>query len=151
MSDGHSITSSPARVWQTTRAAKQVHDELVAAGVAIVAQLDGAAARDKAHFMTSIAQALAFPDYFGANWDAFDECLDDLHWQDKAIVLVIDHADDLLAAATNDRALLFESIGQSFAPNPDLPNSSFKVVLVAPKDAPIVALAAQSSPVAHLS
>ena len=149
MSEGKSIASSTARIVQTTRAPSA--DALTDAGVAVVATLDGAAARDKAHFMAAVAKALSFPDYFGANWDAFEECLDDLHWQNQSIVLIIDHADKLLADAANDREILFKIVGESFAPNPELPHSSFKLVLVAAKDAPIVALAAQSTPVDHLA
>ena len=34
-------------------------------------------------------QVLSFPDYFGRNWDAFDECMRDLSWiKDKRIAVV---------------------------------------------------------------
>ena len=35
-------------------------------------------ARDKNAFLDAIADALAFPEYFGHNWDAFYDCLTDL-------------------------------------------------------------------------
>lgn len=35
-------------------------------------------ARDKNAFLNAIAGALAFPEYFGHNWDAFYDCLTDL-------------------------------------------------------------------------
>ncbi|MGA2263605.1 MAG: barstar family protein [Acidobacteriota bacterium] len=31
-------------------------------------------------FLRAAAEALRFPHYYGANWDAFEECLRDLEW-----------------------------------------------------------------------
>lgn len=42
--------------------------------------LDGNTISDKATFLRACAQAMAFPAYFGHNWDALDECLTDLAW-----------------------------------------------------------------------
>lgn len=42
--------------------------------------LDGRQARDKASFLHSAAAAMSFPDDAGRNWDAFEECLNDLAW-----------------------------------------------------------------------
>ena len=36
----------------------------------------GASTKEEVH--DRIAQALGFPDYYGRNWDAFDECIHDL-------------------------------------------------------------------------
>ncbi len=46
----------------------------------------------KAAMLKAIAKELAFPDYFGANWDALEECLTDLSWLDGDAVLLIDRA-----------------------------------------------------------
>lgn len=40
--------------------------------------LAGATAKDAV--LTRIAQALAFPHWFGGNWDALEDCLSDLSW-----------------------------------------------------------------------
>lgn len=44
----------------------------------------------KEALLKSVGDALGFPDYFGLNWDALDECLMDLSWLDnRKIVLVL--------------------------------------------------------------
>jgi hypothetical protein len=40
--------------------------------------VDASRVRDKAGFMRALAGALTLPDYFGANWDALEECLADM-------------------------------------------------------------------------
>lgn len=36
--------------------------------------------KNKNELLATAGAALGFPDYFGHNWDAFDECLNDLAW-----------------------------------------------------------------------
>ena len=56
-----------------------------------IAVLDGEAAGSRAGFFTEIARELAFPDYFGRNWDAVYDCLTDLNWLPaEGYVLVFD-------------------------------------------------------------
>ncbi|GAA4363009.1 hypothetical protein GCM10023088_05340 [Actinomadura verrucosospora] len=57
------------------------------------AAVDGHACRTRAAFFREAARALAFPDYFGHNWDAFLDCLRDL---DRP-ALTVARADELLA------------------------------------------------------
>ena len=57
----------------------------------VVAVLDGEAAGSRAGFFTEIARELAFPDYFGKNWDAVYDCLTDLNWLPaEGYVLIFD-------------------------------------------------------------
>ena len=42
--------------------------------------LDGREICDKQSFLHKVAEAMKFPDYFGYNWDALDECITDLDW-----------------------------------------------------------------------
>lgn len=119
-----------ARIRRSQSDAATVAAELAAARVDVVARLDGAEARDKPRFMAAVARALQFPDYFGCNWDAFDECLAELQWQNKSIVLIIDHADELLLDAPNHFQLLSMSISDAFPANPELPRASFEIVMI---------------------
>jgi RNAse (barnase) inhibitor barstar len=36
---------------------------------------------DKESFLHSISRALDFPEWFGGNWDALEDCLSDLSWR----------------------------------------------------------------------
>lgn len=44
----------------------------------------------KSAMLEAVAKALAFPDWFGFNWDALEECLADLSWHEGAIALLFD-------------------------------------------------------------
>ena len=47
--------------------------------------------------INELGSALSFPDYFGRNWDAVDECLQDLSWiQGSEVVVFVLDADRLL-------------------------------------------------------
>lgn len=58
----------------------------------LVPVLDAEGLKDKASLLTAIGHALDFPDYYGANWDALEECLGDLSWRTGPVWLVIQHA-----------------------------------------------------------
>lgn len=64
--------------------------------------LDGRGLTKREHLLAAIGRALDFPDYYGQNWDALEECLNDLSWRDGPTQLRIEHADaipaDLLAS-----------------------------------------------------
>src|SRR6187399_1498001 len=42
--------------------------------------IKGRQCKTPASLFAEFAQAMKFPDYFGHNWDAMDECLADLEW-----------------------------------------------------------------------
>lgn len=52
--------------------------------------------RSKEVLFATFAELLKFPDYFGNNWDAFDECIQDLSWLPNGPV-VVKHDDIPLA------------------------------------------------------
>lgn len=43
----------------------------------------------KTALFRALVPELALPDYFGANWDALEECLKDLSWIEKKTVAIV--------------------------------------------------------------
>lgn len=63
----------------------------------LVPVLDGRTLNDKAELLAALGRALDLPDYYGGNWDALEECLNDLSWREGPLWLVLRHADALSA------------------------------------------------------
>ncbi|MGH8692277.1 MAG: barstar family protein [Burkholderiales bacterium] len=64
---------------------------------------------DKAALLQNIAKALDFPDWFGGNWDALEDCLTDLSWRDApGYVLLFDET-----KASDERGVLIDVLGSS--------------------------------------
>lgn len=45
--------------------------------------------RDKTELLRAIAAALEFPDYFGMNWDALNDCLTDMSWRNATGYVIL--------------------------------------------------------------
>jgi hypothetical protein len=76
------------------------------------ARVDGAQIGSENELFAALAEALSFPDWFGANWDALLDCLRDLGGGEQrpaAVTLVVEEADVLLANAPRAGALLIET------------------------------------------
>jgi hypothetical protein len=79
----------------------------------------------KTAMLKAVSKALKFPDYFGHNWDAMEECLTDMSWHAGAVVLLIEKAAipeaeapkdwTVLLAILADSARYWQAEGRSFA------------------------------------
>jgi len=62
-------------------------------------RVDLAGVRGKQELLDAIARELAFPEWFGSNWDALEDCLTDLSWcVASGYVLVLENANGFAAA-----------------------------------------------------
>lgn len=78
---------------------------------AVVRMLRGKRCATKRGLFQEWGAALQFPYYFGENWDAFEECINDLEWLPaRAYILAVTHADRLLSEGP-DLATLVQILG----------------------------------------
>lgn len=67
----------------------------------------------KRAMLETVAQALSFPDYFGFNWDALEECLQDLSWLEGGVALLIDDAAMPESVAPKDWGVLLDILADT--------------------------------------
>jgi RNAse (barnase) inhibitor barstar len=65
--------------------------------------------------LAGIARAFDFPDYFGGNWDALEECLSDMSWRDGPIILLIEHAEAIPDALIATLREVFSQMAEQWA------------------------------------
>ncbi|BCD22139.1 hypothetical protein BC30090_1036 [Bacillus cereus] len=59
--------------------------------------IDGSKCMDMNGLFSEFSKKMNFPDYFGGNWNAFDECINDLSWlTSEQYVILISKTDKLL-------------------------------------------------------
>ena len=112
-------------------------DEIVdaALGSALrVSRIDLTGAIDKQALMQRIAGALQFPTWFGANWDALEDCLGDLTWcKAGGHVLLFEGAPDLPA---DERGILLDILASAAANWRERGRPFFAVFLDGPAELP---------------
>lgn len=68
-----------------------------------VYRIDLSQAQDKAGLLDAIAKALHFPDWFGHNFDALADCLNDFAWRPaEGYLVLLDHCDGIHGRAESD-------------------------------------------------
>ena len=76
--------------------------------------LDGADIHDKRQFLNRTAAALSFPDYFGNNWDAFEDCLTDMSWHETdGFLILYDHFEAFAKHAPDQFKIALEILRDS--------------------------------------
>lgn len=76
--------------------------------------LNGRALATKAQFLTASARAMDFPSYFGHNWDAFEESLNDLTWAPaQGYLVVFDGAGHFAQAQPDEFAVALDILRES--------------------------------------
>jgi RNAse (barnase) inhibitor barstar len=97
-----------------------------------VAVISGKSCRTKRGLFRRFSEALKFPDYFGKNWDAFEECLTDLEWLNaEGYLIIVSDADALLAKNDEDYKTFVRIVtkaGQAWADR-TRPSRPFHLVL----------------------
>lgn len=83
--------------------------------------------RTEHELFAALAEGLSFPDYFGYNWDALDECLGDLSWISEGRIVLIH--DDLPALAPFALVNYLTALATSAL---DAPHHGHKVIAVFP-------------------
>lgn len=71
---------------------------------------------DKQGLLDATAKALKFPEWFGGNWDALEDCLTDLSWlKANGYVVLLEHCGELVRRAPHEFAMstqVFESVAE---------------------------------------
>ena len=86
---------------------------IVGAGAAgcLVQRVDLAGARNKAEMLDAIGKTLGFPEWFGHNWDALNDCLLDMGWRPaEGYVIILDHCDGIHGRAEADFVALMQAL-----------------------------------------
>lgn len=87
------------------------HDDWVDTVAPTTYVLDAKLMTTKSALFDECQRVLRFPDYFGRNWDALDECLRDLDWLEYPLQrLVIVDASELLVDGDDDDLATFLAI-----------------------------------------
>jgi len=76
-----------------------------------VARIDFTGVSGKEALIERIAGALAFPEWFGGNWDALEDCLSDLSWWSESGCLLLFEGTERLPA--DERGILSDILASA--------------------------------------
>jgi hypothetical protein len=93
--------------------ADEILDALRGAGFDLV-RIDLAPVSEKEQLLERLAAELAFPQWFGRNWDALEDCLTDLSWRaGDRHVLLIEGFETLRARRPDEFGVLVDILASS--------------------------------------
>lgn len=70
-------------------------------------EVDTSRARTESDLLHDFAIAMSFPSYFGNNWDAFEECVNDLAWRPAAgYVVILRDADSMIRGMSGEAQMV---------------------------------------------
>jgi RNAse (barnase) inhibitor barstar len=76
--------------------------------------VEGADIRSKEEFLNKSALALRFPEYFGHNWDALQDCLTDMSWVEaKGYMVLYDRCEQFAERSPQEFATVLEIFKES--------------------------------------
>jgi RNAse (barnase) inhibitor barstar len=79
-----------------------------------VAHVDFAGCAGKDDALQRIARALRFPEWFGGNWDALNDCVNDMSWWPApGYLLLIEHAGAWQSQYTDEATILIEILNDA--------------------------------------
>lgn len=81
-------------------------------------------------FFNLLKEGLAFPDYFGNNWDSADECIRDLCWLDSDTAICFRNAEKLRGCNISlyNKIMLFIKRGQDYW-NMETANKTIRIIV----------------------
>lgn len=106
-------------------------------GLIYSARMAGREMIDADGVFTQLYEHLRLPGYFGWNWDALRDCLQDLSWLTAThFLLTIDDAEFVLSGSSEERPIFYRALldaAQWWAQKPELPGQekiTFRTVLL---------------------
>lgn len=95
-----------AGVYHLPHATRGGHEDLIAAAENcgyVIFRVDLSRARDKQGLLEAVGRDMAFPEWYGSNWDALADCLNDLGWRPgEGYLVLLEHCDLLHERAPSD-------------------------------------------------
>lgn len=84
------------------------HEDIIVAAekcAYVIFKVDLTRVSDKQGLLEAIGRDMAFPEWFGRNWDALADCLNDLGWRPgEGYLVLLEHCDLLHESAANELA-----------------------------------------------
>jgi len=93
------------------------HEDLIAAAEAcgyVIFRVDLSRAGAKQGLLEAIGRDMAFPEWYGCNWDALADCLNDLGWRPaEGYLVLLEHCDLLHGRAAGDLVTALQIFGEA--------------------------------------